>query len=443
MEKRVRVCYVSLLFWPEVGGIEVQVEKQARRLIALGHEVIILTTRLEKHWPRTETLNGLPVVRIGGIYTRAGSLRIGRLGIWAVNVTLLLALWRLRNRYDVIHVFQLSPLAAASTFASKLLGKPIVVMIQSAGPTETQRARLEQDSTLMADLLTDTSFLRVERQDWITSGDLNYLPHATLGGWALLRFLRRSDAIYQVLSTRCGSALVEQGFRPERIIRIPGSVDTDRFRPASDTRPDPTRPERDIICVARLAFPKGVDVLLHAWGRMMHAAPAWRASVRPRLLLVGDGADRAQLERIARELGIEDSIAFMGMRSDTVTLLQRSWGFVLPSRWEGMPNALLEAMACGLPCIATRVSGSEDIIVDGVNGLLVEPEDPVALAEALRRLIEDSDLAERLALEARSTTLRHYQLEQVVQRCLDLYRSVRKTRQYAALPVASGGHSSE
>ncbi len=443
MEDRVRVCYVSLLFWPEVGGIEVQVEKQARRLLTFGHEVIVITTRLERHWPRNEMLNGLPVVRIGGIYTRAGSLRIGRLGIWLVNVTLLLALWRLRDRYDVIHVFQLSPLAAPATFASKLLGKPIVVMIQSAGPSEAQQARLEREATLMADLLTDTSFLRVERHEWITSGDLNYLPHATLGGWALLRFLRRSDAVYQVLSTRCGSALVARGFRPERVIRIPGSVDTDRFRPEADTRPDPTRPARDIICVARLAFPKGVDVLLHAWGRMMHAAPAWRANVRPRLLLVGDGKNRPQLERIAMELDIEDSIAFLGMRNDTVTLLQRSWGFVLPSRWEGMPNALLEAMACGLPCIATRVSGSEDIIVDGANGLLVEPEDPVALAEALRRLIEDGDLAERLAQEARNTVLRHYQLEYVVQRCLDLYRSVRKARQHAVLSVASGEHSSE
>jgi glycosyltransferase involved in cell wall biosynthesis len=86
-----------------------------------------------------------------------------------------------------------------------------------------------------------------------------------------------------------------------------------------------------------------------------------------------------------------------------------------------MPNALLEAMACGLPCIATRVSGSEDIIVDGINGLLIGPEQPADLAHALRRLIEDTELAQRLGKEGRSTVEREYQLIQIVGRCLELY----------------------
>jgi glycosyltransferase involved in cell wall biosynthesis len=122
------------------------------------------------------------------------------------------------------------------------------------------------------------------------------------------------------------------------------------------------------------------------------------------------------------ELNIQDSVEFLGLRTDIIDLLQPSWGYVLPSRGEGMPNALLEAMACGLPCIAARVSGSEDIIVDGVNGLLVEPEQPVELAHALRRLVEDSDLAQRLAQEARATVVRNYQLTRIVEQLLDLYR---------------------
>jgi len=87
-----------------------------------------------------------------------------------------------------------------------------------------------------------------------------------------------------------------------------------------------------------------------------------------------------------------------------------------------MPNALLEAMACGLPCVATRVSGSEDIISDGVNGLLVEPEQPAELAQALRRSIEDAELAQRLGREGRATVVRDYQLTTIVEQCLELYR---------------------
>jgi glycosyltransferase involved in cell wall biosynthesis len=86
-----------------------------------------------------------------------------------------------------------------------------------------------------------------------------------------------------------------------------------------------------------------------------------------------------------------------------------------------MPNSLLEAMACGLPCVATRVSGSEDLISDGVNGLLVEPEQPAEMAQALRRIIENTELAQRLGSEARATVVRDYQLITIVERCLELY----------------------
>jgi glycosyltransferase involved in cell wall biosynthesis len=128
------------------------------------------------------------------------------------------------------------------------------------------------------------------------------------------------------------------------------------------------------------------------------------------------------MERIVAGLGIQDSVEFLGSRADVVDLLQQSWGFVMPSRWEGMPNALLEAMACGLPCVATRVSGSEDIIADGVNGLLVEPEHPAEMAQALHRILEDTELAQRLGREGRATVIRDYQLITIVEQCLELYR---------------------
>jgi glycosyltransferase involved in cell wall biosynthesis len=121
------------------------------------------------------------------------------------------------------------------------------------------------------------------------------------------------------------------------------------------------------------------------------------------------------------ELGISDSVEFLGLHRDVIPLLQKAWGFILPSRWEGMPNALLEAMSCGIPSIATRVSGSEDIIKDGINGLLVEPEQPEQIAQALRRLIEDPELAQRLAEAGRATVLSEYQLLHAAERCLEFY----------------------
>jgi glycosyltransferase involved in cell wall biosynthesis len=292
-----------------------------------------------------------------------------------------------------------------------------------------------QEAVLMADTLPlDTDFLRVDFKEAV-AGDISNFNLTAFGGNVMLNFLRRSDVFYRILSRASYSYLILHGFRAERIVHIPNGVDTEKFRPTPERHPDPAQPERDIICVARLQYAKGIDVLLHAWGRMMHAPTEWRTHLKPRLLLVGEGPLRFKFERIAAELNIKDSVEFLGLRRDVTSLLQQAWGFVLPSRWEGMPNALLEAMACGLPCVATRVSGSEDVITDGINGLLVEPEQPAELAQALRRMIEDQSLAQRLAREGRATVRRNYQLSIISKQYLTLYRHV-LTQGQLALSIA-------
>lgn len=439
MEDHIRACLVSFQFWPRVGGAEVQAEKQARQLQALGHDVVIVTLRHERQWKRTEVLDGLQVMRVGGMYKHGGALRLGRLGHLPIDIGMFFTLWRLRHRYDVIHLFQVSPVAAVAALVGKLAHKPVIISVQSTGPGDAQRARMQPPVMLMADTLAasdtrgspaDLSFLKVDFIDIAsTSGDLSYLPRTAFGGQAILNYLRKSGAFYQVLSNRGYPYLTSLGFRAEQIVRISNGIDSTKFRPAPDLRPDPAKPERDIICVARMDYAKGVDVLVHAWGRMMREPTHWREGLKPRLRLVGIGILMQQMERIVAELGIQDSVEFLGLRTDVVDLLQRAWAFVLPSRWEGMPNALLEAMACGLPCVATRVSGSEDLISDGINGLLVEPEQPAEMALALRRVVEDADQARRMSQEAYATVMREYQLATVVEQCLGLYRRLLQGRQ--------------
>jgi glycosyltransferase involved in cell wall biosynthesis len=422
-KEHLRVCFVSLLFLPSIGGAQIRAEKQARQLRNLGHDVMIVTLRLKRQWERKMLIHGLPVVRVGGLYKLDGTLRIGRLGIWPVSIGMFLVLWRLRRAYDVIHVFQITPLAAVATIIGKLTHKPVVVSCMGVGPTQEESLQLEPKAALMADTLSNISFLQIApSKARVYADDINNLVQNTLGGHTILNFLRRSNAYYQALSTRSCAYLASWGIRRERIVYIPGSVDTEKFRPILEQCPNPKRPERMVICVARLAYSKGIDVLLHAWRRMISTSSEWRLPLKPKLRLVGNGELRPQLERMVAELNIQDSVEFLGSRSDIVDLLQQSWGFVLPSRSEGMPNALLEAMACGLPCIATCVSGSEDILADGLNGMLVESEQPVQMAHALRRLIEDTELAQRLGQEGRATVVREYQLIHIVQRCLDLYR---------------------
>ena len=188
MEDRIRLCFIAFLFWPDVGGAQVRTEKQARQLQALGHDVTVVTFRHYRQWKRKEMLDGLPVVRVGGIYRRNGQLNTGRLGYLPNIVMMVLTLWRLRHSYDVIHAFQLSLPAA---LIGQLTHKPVVLSIQSTGPGEARRMQLdEHGAMLMADTLSETSFLKVELKDWEAgAGDIGHLPRLPLGK-AMLNFLR-------------------------------------------------------------------------------------------------------------------------------------------------------------------------------------------------------------------------------------------------------------
>ena len=144
--------------------------------------------------------------------------------------------------------------------------------------------------------------------------------------------------------------------------------------------------------MARLVPQKGLDLLIRA-------VAALPGSVRQgwQLTLVGDGPERAALEQLAASEGLGDGVVFAGFRSDPVTFMRRAAIYALPSRFEGMPNALLEAMATGLPSVVSDASpGPLEMVEDGVHGLVIPTEDHQALAAALRTLIEDPALRARL-----------------------------------------------
>lgn len=417
MKDHIRIYFVTTRFFPQVGGAETRTEKLARQLQAFGEQVTIVTLRHEKHWKQAEVVDGLPITRIGHIYNRQGVLRIGRLGHIATDIAMFLTLLRLRRHYDILHASQIGTLAAVTALVGKLTHTPVVVSVPTTGPEK----RL-QEAVLMTDELSLTKDeLKVDFHEAV-AGDISYLTQRDVGGKAMMNILKQSDAWYHILSHRSSPYLTALGFPAHRMVQIPNGIDTHLFHPDPQQHPDPALPLRQIICVSRLHYAKGIDVLLYAWSKMMQAPTEWRTHLQPRLSIVGEGDIRPQLERLTTALNIQDSVEFLGVRKDIVARLQQAWGFVLPSRWEGMPNALLEAMACGLPCVATRVSGSEDIVKPGVNALMVEPEAPAEMAQMLRLIIEDTPLALRLGQAARATVEQEYQIEIVAKRCLDLYQ---------------------
>ncbi len=170
-----------------------------------------------------------------------------------------------------------------------------------------------------------------------------------------------------------------------------------------------------IGAVGRLEDQKG-----HA--HLLSALPEVRREVPDLVvLLVGEGRRQEDLQRQVQALGLQDTVRFLGTRRDLPEIYRALDLFVHPSLWEGLPLALLKAMGAGLPVVATRVSGSMDAVVDGVNGRLVPPADPPALARAILELSRHPEERRLLADAARRTVATRYSLVAMLQRLEDLY----------------------
>lgn len=225
-----------------------------------------------------------------------------------------------------------------------------------------------------------------------------------------------------VLSTRTERYLQRNGFDLPETQIIPNGVDITRFQLAPQDNNIVQR-ARTVICVSKARYEKGLDVLLQAWHIVHKHVPD------AQLIIVGSGPLQPQLQHMAEALNIAQSVEFAGLQSDIPAQLHRGLIGILPSRWEGMPNALLEAMASGLACIATRVSGSEDVIQPGINGLLVESEDYQAMAKALITLLQAPELALQYGNAAHTLIEQSYTLEHILDMYIQIYHDlISKTR---------------
>lgn len=199
---------------------------------------------------------------------------------------------------------------------------------------------------------------------------------------------------------------IDEGIEDQRACTIRNGIDLDRFRYIGPT------PGGPVVMVARLSREKDVATLLHA---MAIVGNNFADSDPPlRLDIVGDGSERVALERLSRQLGVESSVSFLGHRDNIHDALSGASMFVLPSLTEGISLTLLEAMACGLPVVATQVGGTPEVVLPGVTGTLVPPRDPTAMAEAMMQLWLDPDMASRYGLQGRQRVELEFGIQKMV-----------------------------
>jgi glycosyltransferase involved in cell wall biosynthesis len=234
---------------------------------------------------------------------------------------------------------------------------------------------------------------------------------------------RWCSAIVAVSNSVAQYLMTDVGIPREKLVTIYNSIDVDRFPQRKGLLADSSR--IIIGTVARLNPEKDYGTLLEAFRRVRSRYPT--AS----LLVAGDGPERARLERLVDSLGLGDSVQFLGHLEDVRPLLAQLDVYVQSSHVEGLSVAVLEALATGLPVVATRVGGNVEAVVDNVCGLLVEPQNPGAFADALCYVLENPSRARQMGLAAREHVSRLFSnqaaMEQM-QTLIDRLRMLRSPR---------------
>lgn len=196
-----------------------------------------------------------------------------------------------------------------------------------------------------------------------------------------------------------------EGIAPkERVHVIPNPVALSLYEafPVQQKMPGHT-----IAAIGRLTLQKGFDVLISAFASIASVHPTWS------LVIIGEGPERSRLAAMAEELGLQNRVSLPGRTPNTIGFLRSVDMFVMSSRYEGFPMTLIEAMACGLPVISTRWNGVSEIVQDGIDGVLVPPNDPPSLAAAMNHLMSHSMECKRLGTRALEVSKR-YDLDEIM-----------------------------
>jgi N-acetyl-alpha-D-glucosaminyl L-malate synthase BshA len=361
------VCYAS------VGGSGVVATELGRALAARGHRIHLISSEPPFRWR-----DGVPGMFFEKV--QVPPYPLFREPQYLLALTNTIARVAETERLDIVHAHYAVPHATAAYLARQMLD------LTPGGVTPRTVTTLHgTDITLVG---SDPSYRRV-----------------------VAFSIERSDAVTAVSQSLRADTISAVGVTRD-IDVIPNFLDCSEYR----RRPDaalrarlcpPDRYDAIVIHISNLRPVKRGGVALDVFGRI-------RGRVRARFLVVGDGPDREDLQRQAAEDGLGDAVLFLGEHDDPVSLLSISDVFLLPSIQESFGLAALEAMACGVPVVASSVGGLPELIEDGVTGFVCAPDDVDGMAESAIALLTDPDLHARIAANGAHTARTRYCADRVV-----------------------------
>jgi glycosyltransferase involved in cell wall biosynthesis len=356
----------------------------ARELARLGHEVEVVTS----HWgklPRVVKKGRFTLRRLRGLRRLPGQSNPVEMMAYVATAFPYLLL-RGAPKPDVMISFHSIPSGMPAFPLSMLWGVPHIVLFRGG-----------------------------DVPGWLP-GELQLYHRATL--W-LNRLIVYQSA--EALANSDGLRnLAQKSFPKKQVGVICNGIDLGSFCPPADNRSGRTGPVR-LVFAGRITTQKGIETILDALAHEAMRGLDWHLDV------AGDGPMLEEYRSRAEELGLSQRITWHGWldRPEVRTLYGSADVLVFPSRYEGMPNVVLEALGCGLPVVGTRIAGTEELVQEGRNGFLVEVDDPGALADRVATLVRDGELRRRMGAEARrfveerwSWTSRAKELEDIVERIL-------------------------
>ena len=365
---RPRVVMVSAGFWPAVGGAERQALELSRALLARGAGVVVLTRRLGEGAAREE-VHGVSVRRLRVLGSGALDSLCFMLGSFG---------WLLKHgaEYDAIHAHLAGSPALAAALAGRLLGKPVLVKLGGGRGI----------------------------------GELAASSRTVLGRLKLSALARIGPKFLAVVPDLADEAREHMGSGVS-IEVLPNGVDTERFKPVTG--------EEKAALRAGLGWTGTIFLYTGRFSpekRLGWFADLFSDAVKDgdaTFVLVGTGPDAPADQKCVRLVPpVDDAAAFYAAAD----------AFVLPSSSEGLSNSLLEAMASGLPVIASAVGGTAETVQDGTTGLLFGKDDSKKATEQIQRILNDNELRTHLGAGARREVERRYSIARVIERLLELYR---------------------
>jgi glycosyltransferase involved in cell wall biosynthesis len=386
-DRRFSLLLVSHTYPPVLGGSEIEAQRVCSALLRRGHQVTVLCSGTP---PMPEVSRWIDPA---GVPVRIfGHRRLARDYAFALGVAW--TLLRERRRYQMVYFLMQGLHLAVGLPVARLLGKPVVMKVSGS------------------------SIITAMRGSWL--------------GRLELWFLRRWAHRVMILNPGMAEEAAAAGLEPDRLLWMPNPVDADEFAPCGPQRRrelrarfglDPSAPA--VIFVGRLAPEKELPSLIRA------LAAARRDVPNAALVLVGDGPMRSDLETLAAGLSLGGAVRFTGRQTgaEVREWLQASDVFALVSSNEGLPCSLLEAMSVGLPSVVSDIPANVQLVETEVHGLHAALGSPDLIGAALKRLLLDAPLRERMGAAARQRILGVYSIDKVMERYEALFAETLDTEQ--------------